>query len=502
MWCLNKAVASFMQRQPVTSLSSTAVAETWASVSVSSWRKYRSPKLVRKENELSSCQKSLSKTEEEVDELTKQLSQSDNERKRLQAELRELRARVADLTRQLDEAKKQLEGEVLMRVDLENRCQGLKEELSFKTNIHEQQMSEMQKRKTVEISEIDGELKEKYEARMHDVLLELREQYEDQLNENRSQIESIYETKLDELSRRADLYSNDAELMNTTLRDSQNRSKELTSRLAQLESSNRALQARVSELENLLESERGSHLSELQRLREEINRLQKEMAMQLQEYQDLMDIKIALDMEIAAYRRMLESEEERLNITPGRTAAALQERISARGGTPLRGVKRKRTMFSDEETTKAEFKSTATTTGAVHIVEEDVDGKFIKLHNKGDKEYSLSGHQLIRSTENEEINPVVYKFHRSYKLAPDATATVWSSDAGETHDPPATLVMKNLKWPTDEAITTRLVNNEGETVAERESKKMMVSYSSSLERPYGSLSQRSTLEGDERCSVM
>jgi len=62
--------------------------------------------------------------------------------------------------------------------------------------MHEQQMTEIQKRKTVEISEIDGELKEKYEARMHDVLQELREQYEEQLAENRTQIEMLYDTKV------------------------------------------------------------------------------------------------------------------------------------------------------------------------------------------------------------------------------------------------------------------------------------------------------------------
>lgn len=62
--------------------------------------------------------------------------------------------------------------------------------------LYEQQLSEVQSRKTVEISEIDGELKEKYEARMHDVLQELREQYEDQLSENRAQIEALYETKV------------------------------------------------------------------------------------------------------------------------------------------------------------------------------------------------------------------------------------------------------------------------------------------------------------------
>lgn len=35
-------------------------------------------------------------------------------------------------------AKRQLESETLMRVDLENRCQSLQEELEFRKNIYEE----------------------------------------------------------------------------------------------------------------------------------------------------------------------------------------------------------------------------------------------------------------------------------------------------------------------------------------------------------------------------
>jgi hypothetical protein len=42
------------------------------------------------------------------------------------------------LNKSLATAKKQLEDETIMRVDLENRFQSLKEELAFKSQVHEQ----------------------------------------------------------------------------------------------------------------------------------------------------------------------------------------------------------------------------------------------------------------------------------------------------------------------------------------------------------------------------
>lgn len=95
------------------------------------------------------------------------------------------------------------------------------------------------------------------------------------------------------------------------LRTLQTKYNSLNGQIASLEVTNAALQTRIKELEKQLEAERTKKLDQLTALEAEIARLRQEMADQLRDYHDLMDIKVALDTEISAYRKLLEFEEHR-----------------------------------------------------------------------------------------------------------------------------------------------------------------------------------------------
>ncbi|XP_035631799.1 neurofilament light polypeptide-like [Oncorhynchus keta] len=239
--------------------------------------------------------------------------------------------RLLDARRGADQA-------TLVRTELEKRVETLLDELAFLKRLHEGEVVELQAQ-----AQLGAQVAVEMEATTPDLsgaLRDIRAQYERLAAKNMQSAEEWFRGKVGSLTESVAQHS---DAVRSSRDEAGEYRRQLQARLLEIDACrglNESLEKQLHDMEDKQSAEINGMQDTIGQLENELGATKQEMARYLKDYQDLLNVKMALDIEIAAYRKLLEGEESRFSVgVSGGMSSVYGHTLSA---TPSFG----RSMFS------------------------------------------------------------------------------------------------------------------------------------------------------------